>query len=188
MGLREEVKKALQAYRGSWVDLGRLLNEVVYGGDYKEWGFDDFEVYCARELGLRKATVQKLMISYNYMRKHQHKRLDDLEAGKDVILPSHETVALLDKVERSECASEQELNDMKSLAFSGAVHDGGHTEFKKRAAAFSPRKQVDPDKAEKAAILSASRKLRRVMSASHFVPDGLKERIEEPLVELEALG
>lgn len=188
MSLREQIKKALQAHRCSWVELGRLLNEVVYGGDYKEWGFDDFEIYCARELGLKKITVQKLMISYNYMRKHQHNKLNDLETGKDILLPSHETVALLDKVERSEEVSEEELNVMKAMAFSNTVHDGGYTEFKKHASQFTPRRQIDPDKAEKAAILKTSRKLRRVMAASHFVPDGLKERIEEPLVELEALG
>lgn len=188
MTLREQAKKALQVYRCSWVKLGRLLNEVVYGGDYKEWGYDDFEIYCAKELGLKKATAQKLMISYNYMRKHQRKKLNDLEAGKGIMLPSHETVAMLDKVTRSEGISKEELNDLKFQAFSGDISDSSHSEFKKHASQFSPRRQVDPDKAEKAAILSASRKLRRVMSASHFVPDGLKERIEEPLVELEALG
>ncbi len=80
---RYRVLSALRQFRASWIELGRMLNEVVYGGDYKEWGYDDFEVYCARELGLKKPTVQKLMISYNYMKKYEAKRLVNHEDGVD---------------------------------------------------------------------------------------------------------
>lgn len=184
MGIREQAKKALTQYRGAWVELGRLLNEVAYGGDYKEWGYDDFEVYCARELGLKKATAQKLMVSYNYMRKHQGKKLEALERGEEVILPSHETVALLDKAESDESKSQEFLNELRFQAFSSDISDDSHKEIKRQVA---PKREVDPGTAEKAAVLRAARKLRKTMTASHFVPDGLKERIEQPLVELEAL-
>lgn len=184
MGIREETKKALATYRGAWVELGRLLNEVVYGGDYKEWGYDDFEVYCARELGLKKPTVQKLMVSYNYMRKHQAGKLEALEKGECVIFPSHDTLALLDKAERAEGVPERDLNELRFQAFSGDISDDTHKEFRSRLA---PKREVDPDEAEKAKVMRLSRSLRRAMSTTHFVPDGLKERIEGPLVELEAL-
>ena len=57
--LRHQVMTALRQFRASWVELGRLLNEVVYGGDYKEWGYDDFEVYCARDTRLGRMRVPR---------------------------------------------------------------------------------------------------------------------------------
>ena len=185
MSIREEANKALSAYRSSWIDLGRLLNEIAYGGDYKEWGYDDFEVYYTRELGLKKATVQKLMVSYNYMKKYQKKKLSDLEQGKPVVLPSFEAVAAIDKAVRDESASEEMMNEMKFQAFSQPITDDTAREVKRK---IPPRKPVDPDRAEKAAVLRAARTLRKTMNSSHFVPDGLKERIEGPLVELEGLA
>lgn len=182
--LRTQAKQAVARFRSSWVDAGRLLNEIVYGGDYKEWGFDEFAVYCARELGLNKPTVQKLMISYNYMRKHQAEKVEALEGGDAVALPSHETVALLDKAERDERVSAEDVEELRNQAFSDQYRDDLAAQIKRR---LSPRREVDPDKAEMLAVIGAARKLRKAMSVSHFVPDGLKERIEEPLVELEAL-
>lgn len=165
--------------------MGRLLNEVVYGGDYKEWDYDDFEAYCAKELGLKKATVQKLMVSYNYMKKHQASKLDALEKGESVSMPSFETVSLLDKVHRRESLDDETMNDLKFQAFSKPISEASEAEIKKR---LRVKKEVDPLLAEKASVLRAARTLRKEMSRSHFVPDGLRERIEEPLVELEALN
>ena len=85
---RKRIKDALSVYRGSWVELGRLLNECACGGDYKDWGYDDFATYCARELGLKKATIQKLMVSYSYMKRHAVEKLQDIESGKDVVAPA----------------------------------------------------------------------------------------------------
>ena len=124
------------------------------------------------------------MVSYNYMRKFQAEKLEAMEAGEITLLPSHETIALLDKAERSNGASEEFLNELRFQAFSKPISDETHKEIRSRV---SPRKPPDPGKAEKAAVLGAARKLRKAMSSSHFVPDGLKERLEQPLVELEAL-
>jgi len=68
---RGQALAAIRAFRLSWIELGRLLIEIAYGGDYKEWGFEEFELYCARELGLKKPTVRKLMISYQYLKAHR---------------------------------------------------------------------------------------------------------------------
>lgn len=188
MELREQVKLARRVHQNSYVELGRLLNEVVYGGDYKEWGYDDFETYCGKELGLKKATIQKLMVSYNYMRKYQPKKLAKMEEGGDVLLPSMDTVAALDKVERLDQTPQEEMKELRRQAFASTGEVEQAAVKKQINTAAKTLKEVDPDAREKAAILSTARKLRRVMGASHFVPDGLRERIERPLTELEALA
>ncbi len=194
--LRHQVMAALRQFRASWVELGRLLNEVVYGGDYKEWGYDDFEVYCARELGLKKPTVQKLMISYNYMKKYEGKRLDDFEERRDQApaseIPDFQTVELLDRVRRREEMPEERLEELHRRAFSGEVEE---PEIRKelRQCLRPPLPDDSPSEngrgrnADLAGVLRASRELRRRLATSQSVPDGLKERLERCLIELEAL-
>ena len=194
--LRHQVMTALRQFRASWVELGRLLNEVVYGGDYKEWGYDDFEVYCARELGLKKPTVQKLMVSYNYMKKYESKRLHDYEDDADKVaapeIPDFQTVELLDRVRSRSEMPEERVNELHRRAFEG---EGEEPEFRRELRqALRPqmsdsemRDRGDKRKSELTAILRAARELRRRLVDSNVVPGGLRERLEQCLVELEGL-
>lgn len=199
--LRHRVMAALRQFRASWIELGRLLNEVVYGGDYKEWGYDDFEVYCARELGLKKPTVQKLMVSYNYMRKYESKRLEGFEErGGDVVdggedvsaLPDFQTVELLDRVRRREDLPEGEVEELHRRAFEG---EGEEPEFRRELRqCLRPRLSEEAmvergveRRREFGALLRAGRELRRRLAECGSVPGGLRERLEGCLVELEAL-
>ncbi len=195
--LRHRIMSALRQFRASWVELGRLLNDVVYGGDYKEWGYDDFEVYCARELGLKKPTVQKLMISYNYMKKYESKRLSDYEDGEregapPPEIPDFQTVELLDRVRRRDGAPEERVEELHRRAFGG---EGEEPEFRKELRqALRPVLSGDEmaersmtRQSELAGILRSARDLRRRLVATRAVPGGLKERLEQCLIELEAL-
>lgn len=194
--LRYQVMHALRQFRASWIELGRLLNEVAYGGDYKEWGYEEFEVYCARELGLKKPTVQKLTASYNYMKKYEGKRLTDYEDDSEKMnvaeIPDFQTVELLDRVRRRDEMPEEKINELHRRAFDG---EGETPEFRRELRQFLrpqlPEEQANAsagtDKRELAKILRASRELRRHLATTTAVPDGLKERLERCLVELESL-
>ncbi|MDR1519129.1 MAG: hypothetical protein LBU23_03165 [Planctomycetota bacterium] len=198
--LRHQVMIALRQFRASWVELGRLLNEVVYGGDYKEWGYDDFEVYCARELGLKKPTIQKLMISYNYMRKYESGRLGGLsDAGADAGdgaetagIPDFQTVELLDRARHRESADGGKLEELHRRAFSGRDDEPELRRELRQYLRPAPRAgeagAADVGRAGLIGVLRAARELRRRLSeAGDAVPDGLRERLERSLVELEGL-
>ena len=196
---RYRVLSALRQFRASWIELGRMLNEVVYGGDWKEWGYDDFEVYCARELGLKKPTVQKLMISYNYMKKFEATRLVNHEDGVDkdaAPIPDYQTVELLDRVRRRDAMPDDQMEDLHRRAFDG---EGEEPEFRRelRMMLTPASSASDKIKAERQAtlaqILKAARELRRRISmstdfASTIIPGGLRERLEQILIELEAMN
>lgn len=194
--LRHQVMTALRQFRASWVELGRLLNDVAYGGDYREWGYDDFEVYCARELGLKKPTVQKLMISYNYMKKYESKRLHDFEDVPDKAdspeIPDFQTVELLDRVRRRQEMPEEAIEDLHRRTFAG---DGEEPELRKELRQYlRPQPRDDRSDADDPArpaellpVLRAARELRRRLAAASVVPEGLRERVERCLLELEAL-
>jgi hypothetical protein len=190
---RYRVMAALRQFRASWVELGRQLNEVVYGGDYKEWGYDDFEVYGARELGLKKPTVQKLMVSYNYMKKFEGKLLQHHEDGTETpaeTVPDYQTVALLDRVRRKDELPAEQIDELHRRAFDG---EGEEPDFRRELRGMlTPTPKVAHEataarRVELAQIAKTARELRRRISTSTTVPGGLRERLEQALVELEAL-
>ena len=197
--LRHQVLSSLRQFRASWVELGRLLNDVALGGDYKDWGYDDFEVYCARELGLKKPTVQKLMVSYNYMKKFEGKRLEDFETSDPKentdfsrTIPDFQTVELLDKVRRRDNLPEEEMGELHRRAFDGEIEEPMLR--KELRQALKPRldesamsEGAAKRKQEMGSILRLSRELRRKVAMTKSIPGGLRDRIEECLVELEAL-
>ncbi len=192
--LRHQVLSALRQFRASWVELGRLLTDVAYGGDYKEWGYDDFEVYCARELGLKKPTVKKLMVSFNYMKKYEPQRLDSLADEEETApfsVPDYQTVELLHRARQREDLDETEKEELHQQAFSGEEEEG---QLRKRLrSALRPGGEEDISAAngrrrgELDDILRTARLLRRKLAEAKSVPAGLKAKFEQLLVELEAI-
>ncbi len=77
------------AFKRSWVELAGALSAVREGGAYQSWGYDDLLSYCASELGLRRATVDKLLVSYATLNKHAPRRLESDEEGA---IPSYQAL------------------------------------------------------------------------------------------------
>ncbi|MBP5232016.1 MAG: hypothetical protein J6333_01265, partial [Planctomycetes bacterium] len=151
---RYQVLMAVRKFRSNWVELGRLLSDVAYGGDYKEWGYDDFEVYCAKELGLKKPTVHKLMVSYNYMKTYAPERLKapDAERGYDV--PDYQTVELLNQARQSDRLDDSAKDDLHRRAFAPWEDGASDAEPMDEVAL---RKEIrDRTRADPAAIAAAN--------------------------------
>ena len=196
---RYQVLMAVRKFRSNWVELGRLLNDVAYGGDYKEWGYDDFEVYCAKELGLKKPTVHKLMVSYNYMKTYAPERLKapDAERGYDV--PDYQTVDLLNQARQSDRLDDSAKADLHRRAF--APWDEGAADAEPMDEVALRKEIRDRTRPDPAAIAAANdrrghelgplktlaRRLREKLAGARSVPNGLRERLEQALCELEEL-
>ena len=69
--LRRKVLESARRFKASWVDLGRMLAQVRREGAWREWGWSSFEDYCTKELFLRRATAEKLAMSYGFLEKHE---------------------------------------------------------------------------------------------------------------------
>lgn len=178
---------ALRVFRSTWVELGKLLTDVAYGGDYKEWGYEDFEVYCARELGLKKPTVKKLMVSYNYMKSYAPERLETVEGEDGYDVPDYQTVELLKKAREREDIAESEKEELHRMAFDGTGDEGVlRKEIRQR---MKPVEQVAPDSDEKEfqRILLSSRKVRQKVAACRKIPESVRDAIDQALLQLEAL-
>ncbi|NVB41311.1 hypothetical protein G6O69_25965 [Pseudenhygromyxa sp. WMMC2535] len=67
---RIEAVRRAQSFRRSWVELAEVLCRIRAGSLYEQWGYADFHTYCQEELTLKRATVDKLTVSYSTLERH----------------------------------------------------------------------------------------------------------------------
>ena len=182
---RAKALMALRNFRMSWIDVGKLLAEVARGGDYKEWGYDDFESYCTRELGLKRPTVHKIMLSYDYMRTHQAKRLKN---GGD--LPDYLTVAELDKARKAGQIDDKDLDEIEVKVFAGEETDEREIRKHLREASAGAKLPGMENAEEKRKLLATARRLRVGLATigKDLFGDGICQRIDEALLQLEGMA
>ena len=62
--LRLDVVQRAQRFKRSWVDLAEALTKLRHSRAYEAWGYSDLQEYCSKELAIRWATVDKLLLSF----------------------------------------------------------------------------------------------------------------------------
>ena len=65
--LREHIAQHAKDFKLSWVQLGQGLYSVWRDKLYHSWGFEKFEDYVVRELGLKKPLALKLVKTYFFV-------------------------------------------------------------------------------------------------------------------------
>ena len=95
--VRHAVLEACRRFKNSWIELGQALFGVHRDKQYREWGFNAFEDYCSKELGIRQGTASKLMRSYAFLEKEEPDYIRKVREPKkaDDRYPDLESVNLL---------------------------------------------------------------------------------------------
>jgi hypothetical protein len=93
--LRRKVLESARRFKASWVDLGRMLAQVRREEAWREWGWSSFEDYCTKELFLRRATAEKLALSYGFLERHEPR----LAEGAGGEAPTFEVIEVLSRAE-----------------------------------------------------------------------------------------
>ena len=73
-------------FKYSWLEMAQALVEVRNHDRFVQWGFENFLDYCERELGLKRAVVDKLTASYYVLNRVAPERLEN--AGEDAPIPN----------------------------------------------------------------------------------------------------
>ncbi len=95
--LRYHILNSARTFKTSWLDLGRALYSVWKDKLYKGWGFSTFDIYTAKEIGIRKQTALKLLKSYYFLEKEEpaYLRKVDSEPAEAASIPNYESIDLL---------------------------------------------------------------------------------------------
>ena len=181
---RLRVVRCALAFKRSWIDLAGALTVLRASSSYTAWGYEDLLSYAATELGLRAATVDKLLVSYATLNKHAPERL---EGGGDGEIPSYQALDYLARVTNEPRADGSFPKNAPKEAPEGevleklhsAVFDEGHSVQQLRRD-FDPL--VRPRSPEEEQLLA----MRRAASTAQRLLDQLAEveGIEDAPIEV----
>jgi hypothetical protein len=117
--LRYHVLHSAKDFKLSWISLGRSLYTVWKDKLYKEWGFSQFDLYTAKEIGIKKQTALKLLRSYYFLEKEEPALLKDenKEEQDPAQLPSYEAVDVLRLAKNKKTIDEESYQDLKKKVF-----------------------------------------------------------------------
>jgi hypothetical protein len=87
---RLDVVQRAQRFKRSWVDLAESLVRLRKSRAYETWGYADLHEYCNKELAIRGATVDKLLLSFTTVERHAPEVLARDGVARDI--PSIEAV------------------------------------------------------------------------------------------------
>ena len=190
--LRDEVLKFAKDFKTSWVSLGQSLYSVWKDKFFHGWGYEKFEDYSQKELGIRKETAMKLLKTYFFTEQDEPEYLaKDFKEERDAVnVPNHETMNLLRMAKQK-----KELNKQDYLQLKKDVFEKGKDVSvvrKDLVALMKQRKQVDPDedreKRNQDAIrrlLNAAKLFKRDMESLKLVKADVVEETDRLIKRLE---
>jgi len=183
---RAEVVESSRRFKASWLDLARHLVRVRGEGLWQEWGFATFEAYCARELRIKKATAQKLVMSYGFLEKHEPRALEDEAVARNV--PAVEVIEVLSKAAERGQLDEAAYRDVRESLWERPIEPSQlKRELAKRFPEPEAEEQEAPVDLELRRFAAQARKLAREVAGSKRVPRAVAERAAALAEDLEGL-
>jgi len=146
--LRYHILESAKQFKCSWIELGRSLYSVWKDKMYKEWGYASFDIYAAREIGIRKQTAMKLLKSYYFLEKEEPQYLKNeyTSSTQPAQLPSYESVNILRQAKNNKGLDENDYRDLKKEVFEKG-RDA--QEIKKNLGVIiRQRQEMDPEEAQ----------------------------------------
>jgi len=69
--IRNQVLAVARDFKNSWRNLAKTLSVVWANKFYKQWGYENFDSYTAKEIRIRKHTAMKLIHSYQFLKQEE---------------------------------------------------------------------------------------------------------------------
>ena len=114
--LREKTVEIAKKHKASWIQLGQHLFSIYKNKLYKEWGYQQFETYCQKELSIKDATASKLIKSYSFLEKEEPRivKPDFTEEETPRKIPDYESVNLLRLVKNNKNIPTNEFAELRN--------------------------------------------------------------------------
>lgn len=95
--IREDIQEYAKHFKTAWLNLGRHLFAVYQDKMYHAWGFEKFEDYTEKELGLAKGLCQKLLKAYLFIEQQEPEYLqtDFAREREATRIPHYEGIDVL---------------------------------------------------------------------------------------------
>jgi hypothetical protein len=178
---RYQVLAIAKRFKSSWVELGEQLIQVNSRGLFRQWGYDSFEDYCAREVRIRKPTAQKLTQAYHYLEKEEPELLARHTELKP--LPDFRSVDLLRQAREEREFSEEEYAELRRAV---VEEDRSHPTVLKRFKEVATSREDGPDQVQLLRSgLSAARRLETIIDQLDQVSTEQRQMVGDLILQLE---
>jgi hypothetical protein len=178
---RYQVLAIAKRFKSSWVELGEQLIQVNSRGLFRQWGYDSFEDYCAREVRIRKPTAQKLTQAYHYLEKEEPELLARHTELKP--LPDFRSVDLLRQAREEREFSEEEYAELRRAV---VEEDRSHPTVLKRFKEVATSREDGPDQVQLLRSgLSAARRLETIIDQLDQVSTEQRQMVGDLIRQLE---
>ncbi|MBM4375574.1 MAG: hypothetical protein FJ095_10855 [Deltaproteobacteria bacterium] len=119
--LRLEAIQRARKFKRSWLEMAETLTEIRRRHRFEAWGYADLHAYAAEELGMKRATVDKLTGSYHTVERYAPELLK--RDADEARLPPLDSVDYLARAlgergaKRAEAAPPEVLDQLKDAVF-----------------------------------------------------------------------
>jgi len=163
--LRYRILENAKQFKTSWIGLGQSLYAAWKEKMYRQWGYQTFEAYTAKEIGIRKPTALKLLKSYYFLEKEAPAYLSQERSNqaRPATLPSYESVNLLRLAKDRQALDEKDYAHLKKDVLD---HGKEPQEVRKGLTAFiKQREELDPEEAREKKRSATVRRLLSLLKA-----------------------
>jgi hypothetical protein len=183
--LRRKVLESARRFKASWVDLGRMLAQVRREEAWREWGHENFEDYCTKELFLRRATAEKLALSYGFLERHE----PELARARDVrSAPPFEVIEVLSRAEAAGRMDGKTWSQLRNGVMDG---EAGRADVNRAIAERfgpTPRAPAPTPEERVARIAGAARRLAEACEGDKEIPAALRRAARDLADALDRLA
>ncbi len=190
--IRQMAQESSKDFKLSWVNLGRVLYTVWKDKLFKVWGYEKFETYITKEVGIRKATAVKLLRSYFFLEKEEPRYLSDNYGAEEPAakIAEYETVNVLRNAKEKKDITRSDYQNLKEAVFQKGKD--ATLVRKDLTQLMKQRKEVDPeverDKRAEASVrrfVNAFRSFKHDMEVLKLIPAHLVRQAEEVVQQIE---
>ena len=191
--LRYHILESVKKFKTSWIELGQALYTVHRDKLYKDWGYQDFQAYTAKEIGIKKQTAIKLLRSYYFLEQEEpgYLKEDYLQAAGPEILPSYESIDILRLAKNKKSLDSHDYFNLKKAVFQNG-QDPKETR-KDLAVLIRQRQELDPEELRRKRkistvkrFLSTLKSLKKELETLKLVSQPILKEAADLIRQLEA--
>lgn len=190
--IRSEILDYTKDFKRSWLNLGRHLYAVWQDKIFYNWGYNKFEEYTEKELGLKRSICLKLCKAYLFLEENEPTYLaENFTAEREAVkVPSMEAIDVLRLAKTKKELTKDDYRKIKSDIFEKGK-DASEVR-KDLTALIRERKEVDTDEERDRRSIASIRKLfyalnsfKKDMETLKLISPDILERAKKLMQELE---
>lgn len=191
--IRHLILQSAKNFKVSWVELGQNLYTVWKDRLYKQWGYQSFDSYSSKEVGIRKDTALKLLKSYYFLEKEHpdYAQKEYTENAGIKNLPSYEAINVLRLAKGKNTLDASAYAQLKRGVFE--MGKDARDVKKELTSLIRQREELEPDEARRRRraaqikrLLTVLKTLRTDLENSKMLPSIILKEVNDLIRKVEA--